>query len=363
MKKSESQSYAAKIEDMKAGGKISEQQALILEEAFSHSEKRRELLYKQIKEQKLKRERRTLGLLGVGLAGIFFMLSLAVMIGGRQGVSRDIKSALVQLDQAGLALSRGDLDEARKRSQLAITKSSRFSLAYAMKGLALQQQFEKTGEAQYKDEAAEAFSKAQQYFEEGRGSKMTGAAFFFFLLFLLFVLTIVCVVFLILHNILVQREENVNESWAQIGVFLQRKIDLIPALLQAAEGYAGHEKSTLEEVISARNEAGKDLAGIEGTGADKKEQLELMNHIQQLISNGLSRIKALVEMYPDLKANQNYLTLQDQIEEVEKSIALARQKFNKRVKAYNVSLRQFPFNLLASAGRFQTKQYFETPAE
>lgn len=360
MKKVKTNTPANKIQAMRADGKISEQQARMLEEALNHSEQRQKVFNQQIKHQKFERERQTWGFLGFGFLIILVLLSFLSIMGSRQGAGRDINRSVVQLNEAGLAMGRGDLDQARELTLHAIRKSSRFPLAYTMKGLIAQQQYQKTGKFEYKEEARTALIQAENYSRERNGAKMTGAGFFFLIIFMLFFLCGVLAIFLVLYNNLVRNEEGVNESWAQIGILVQRKLDLIPALVQSVEGYAKHEKTTLQEVTESRTKADQDLSQISGTGASKQEQLDQISHIQQLMNKGLGKIFALVEKYPDLKANESYLTLQDQISQTENQIAKAREKFNKKVRAYNTHMRQFPYNILVSVGKFEAKQYFKT---
>jgi len=175
------------------------------------------------------------------------------------------------------------------------------------------------------------------------------------------VVGILSVLVLILHNILVRQEERANEAWAETVTFLQRKLDLIPAVLEATKNYAQHEKETHQEVIQARTMA-QDVMDAIGGIALSKDKLKEFLETQEKIGSGLGRLFALVEKYPELKANTNFLVLQEQIQEAEDEIARARNVYNEKVRAYNASLRYFPLNLIAALLQFKPKEYFQAEA-
>ncbi len=153
------------------------------------------------------------------------------------------------------------------------------------------------------------------------------------------------------YNRVVVMQEQVNASWAQVQTVLQRRFDLIPNLVNTVKGYAAHEAGVLTAVTEARAKVGG-----AGTPADRmKAEGEL--------SGALSRLMVVVENYPQLKANQNFLTLQDELEGTENRIAVERQRYNETVKTYNQYIRMFPQNILAGIFRFETKPFFEAPGE
>ncbi len=153
------------------------------------------------------------------------------------------------------------------------------------------------------------------------------------------------------YNRIVVIQEQVNASWAQVQTMLQRRFDLIPKLVETVKGYASHEERVLTAVTEARAKVGG-----AGTPADRmKAEGEL--------SGALSRLMVVVENYPQLKANQNFLTLQDQLEGTENRIAVARERYNETVKTYNQYIRMFPQNILAGIFRFEAKPFFEALGE
>ena len=152
------------------------------------------------------------------------------------------------------------------------------------------------------------------------------------------------------YNRFVSMDEAVKGSWAQVENQLQRRFDLIPNLVETVKGYAKQEKDVLVEVTNARAKVGG-----AGTVPDK------INANNEL-SGALSRLLVVVEKYPDLKSNQNFIRLQDELAGTENRIAVERMRYNDAVKAYNVAIRSFPANLLAGMFGFQKATFFEAPA-
>ncbi len=153
------------------------------------------------------------------------------------------------------------------------------------------------------------------------------------------------------YNELVTMEEQVNGAWAQVENQLQRRYDLIPNYVETVKGYAAHEREVLIEVTEARSK----VAGASGV----EEQIQANNQL----TSALSRLMVVVERYPDLKANQNFIRLQDELAGTENRIAVERRRYNEAVRAYNTKIRTFPTNLVASLFGFEKKEFFEVPKE
>ena len=158
------------------------------------------------------------------------------------------------------------------------------------------------------------------------------------------------------YNGLVKQQENVEKSWANVDNQHQRRADLIPNLVETVKGYAKHEQETLEGVIEARANATK--VTIDPTKMTP-EDLQKYQAAQGDVTNALSRLIAVSENYPDLKANQNFLELQSQLEGCENRIAVARKDFNEAAQEYNTNRRTFPTNIIASIFNFGDKPYFK----
>ena len=158
------------------------------------------------------------------------------------------------------------------------------------------------------------------------------------------------------YNQFVTAEENVETAWSQVENQYQRRSDLIPNLVNTVKGYAAHEQTTLEQVIAARAQATAIKLDAAQMTAD---QIQAFNDAQGQLSMALGRIMAVSEAYPDLKANQNFLELQAQLEGTENRITVARNTFNEQAKAYNVLIRRFPKNIIAQMFGFEKKPYFE----
>ena len=161
------------------------------------------------------------------------------------------------------------------------------------------------------------------------------------------------------YNGLVKEQQNVEESWAQVENVYQRRADLIPNLVQTVKGYAKHEKETLEGVVQAR--ANATSVKIDASNLDEAS-LKKFQAAQGELGSALSKLLAVREAYPDLKANENFRDLQAQLEGTENRITVERRKFNKAALNYNTAVRTFPKNIFAGMFGFQTKPYFQAEA-
>ncbi len=158
------------------------------------------------------------------------------------------------------------------------------------------------------------------------------------------------------YNSLVSMDENVSNQWANVETQYQRRADLIPNLVNTVKGYAAHEKETLEGVIAARSQATQ--IKVDPTNLTP-EKLAEYQKAQGQLATALGKLLAITENYPDLKANQNFLELQAQLEGTENRINVARKNFNDAAKAYNTAIRRFPKNILAGMFGFDKRAYFE----
>jgi LemA protein len=171
------------------------------------------------------------------------------------------------------------------------------------------------------------------------------------LIVVLVVVVLVALYFFGMYNRIVALRNDVDGSWKQVDVQLQKRYDLIPNLVETVKGYATHEQETLERVIQARNMA------MTAQGAEAQGQAENM------LTGALKSIFALSEAYPDLKANQNFLMLQQELANIENKIAYSRQHYNDVVQNYNTVQQQFPTNLIAPMAGAKPAQYFELTEE
>lgn len=153
------------------------------------------------------------------------------------------------------------------------------------------------------------------------------------------------------YNGLVAMDESVKGAWAQVENQLQRRYDLIPNYVETVKGYAAHEREVFVEVTEARSR----VAGAESI----PEKIEANN----ALSSALSRLLLVVERYPDLKANTNFIRLQDELAGTENRIAVERRRFNEMVREYNTKIRSFPTNVLAGLFGFEKAAFFEVPPE
>ena len=159
------------------------------------------------------------------------------------------------------------------------------------------------------------------------------------------------------YNSFVAAEEDVESSWAQVENQYQRRADLVPNLVATVKGYAAHEREALERVVEARSHATQMVVDPSNI---TPQQLMAYQSAQGELTQALGRLLALAERYPDLKANQNFLELQTQLEGTENRIAVARQNFNDVARTYNTKIRRFPNNIIARICNFEKRPYFES---
>lgn len=158
------------------------------------------------------------------------------------------------------------------------------------------------------------------------------------------------------YNGLVNLDEGVANKWGDVETQYQRRADLIPNLVNTVKGYAAHEQETLESVVAARSQATQIKVDPENLTPEKLAEFQ---KAQGEVTSALGKLLAITENYPDLKANQNFLELQAQLEGTENRINVARMNFNDATKKYNTAIRRFPKNILAGMFGFEKRSYFE----
>ena len=168
----------------------------------------------------------------------------------------------------------------------------------------------------------------------------------------IFVIIVIPLLYLIsARNGLVTMDETVKESWAQVENQLQRRYDLIPNLVETVKGYAAHEEGVFVKVTEARSKV---------AGASSIDNKITANNE---LSSALSRLLVVVEQYPELKANENFIRLQDELAGTENRIAVERRRYNEKVKEFNIKIRKFPTNLVAAMFNFEKAAFFDVPEE
>lgn len=159
-----------------------------------------------------------------------------------------------------------------------------------------------------------------------------------------------------MYNGLVTMDESVNSQWANVETQYQRRADLIPNLVNTVKGYASHEKETLEGVVEARSKATQMQVNANDLTPEKLAEYQ---KAQGAVTSALGKLLAITENYPDLKANQNFLELQAQLEGTENRINVARTNFNNAAQTYNTAIRRFPKSIFATMLGFDKRVYFE----
>lgn len=164
------------------------------------------------------------------------------------------------------------------------------------------------------------------------------------------------------YNRMVTLDENVEAAWAQVQNQYQRRFDLIPNLVETVKGFAAQEQETLTAVTEARSRAGG-VMNMDSSLLDDPEAFARFQEAQSGLGAALQRLLVITENYPDLKSNQNFLALQDQLEGTENRISVERRRFNEAVQAYNSYIRRFPRMIVANITGFEKKSYFSADAD
>lgn len=164
------------------------------------------------------------------------------------------------------------------------------------------------------------------------------------------------------YNSLVNLDEGVSEQWAEVQNQYQRRLDLIPNLVSTVKGYAKHESEVFTQISEARASAGGQI-NISDEVLSDPEAFARYQQVQDNLGSSLQRLLVVTENYPELKADQNFLSLQDQLEGTENRITVARQRYNDVARKYNTKVRSFPANIIGNMGGFEKKTYFAASAE
>lgn len=164
------------------------------------------------------------------------------------------------------------------------------------------------------------------------------------------------------YNSMIELDEQVKQQWAQVENQYQRRYDLIPNLVETVRGYAKHESDVLTQVTEARASVGG-MIKIDESILEDEEKMAQLQKIQDSLSGALQRLLSVTENYPELKANQNFLALQDQLEGTENRISIERKRYNETAQEYNTKIRRFPNAFIANMFGFKTKAYFSAAVE
>ncbi len=330
-------------------GAVTEEDAVRLLAAWHAAEARDRRVREEVARRRKGRRRLalawTVAMGAVGVALVALVVALAVRPAVREPASVPVASwASADRDSLDAAISRL---EAAARRPAAAADLRPLAAAY-------RERHARVGAPQDLRRAVEIEARAERL---ERSSGMRGHPVIFGAALGLLVVGGLVASLLFLYNGLVSRDERVEERWAQVETTLQRRLDLVPVLVETVRGYAEHERETLVAVTEARARAQGALRAAAGE-PPSGEETAAMTESQEDLSAALAGLLAVAERYPDLEASGNFLALQDQLEGTENRIAVERQRYNDAVRSYNASLRRFPTNLVAGLLGFEPREYF-----
>jgi len=342
----------ARLRKLIQEGKLAEDEGWQLLEAFEAAEARDRVVLEELRRvQAVRRSGRVWGSVSVGLLVMAMAyLSVATVIGSARAPSATLAPTLPQLVGE-------DLDRAIERLEQQVRRPATAS-DYRLLSVAYRQRFERTHIDADQQRAVQMWARAERL---ERRTAMAGRGVFG-VIFVLVIVTAVALWVMAMYNGLAKSDEQVNVRWAQVEAVLQRRLDLIPQLVETVKGYVMHERETLVAITEAR---GKALGILQATGQTAPKSTKTMEELtaaMTALSNTSKSLFALVEQYPELKANTNFLTLQDQLEGTENRIAVERQRYNDAVRDYHARLRVFPSNVVAGMFGFEAREYFESKA-
>ena len=353
-----------KIEQMIQEDKITPEQAELLLHALNESERRRQAVMEDLKAHKKSRKNRVKRTLGSGLLIALLLISILLHLAIAQSPGRDVQKALKVFGQATGFVENQNYLQAIESIENGIDEAPRFFLGYTMLGMTYRMMRDADKTQNFEVLAAEAFDQAANLLKQKAGEnrrKITAA--FFLVVFVVLILSGIGLLLSLLYNSLVRREEDVSESWALVATYCQRRLDLIPLVMDAVKQIVGHERETFNAVSEARSRAGTALEHAGGMATEDAQKLGKIDRAEAALELAMGKISALAEQYPDLKTNTNYLAMQQELSNTENQIAYARQAYSQKVKKYNTGLRTFPFNLMAAAFGFNARTYFAATEE
>jgi LemA protein len=340
-----------RIRELIDSGRIPPEEGQRLLEALHSAESQDRILREELREiEAAKRSSRRWTLAAVGLAAIAALALLVVVVGPGPLTSADQDARIsAQLASQDLDVAIAQLEQ-RLRQPGTASDYRTLSVAYYMR-------YQQSGDESDRLRAVEAGARADQM---QRRFSMQGRSGVFGLLFVLIILTTVILGIALMYNGLTTRDERVEERWAQVEAVLQRRLDLVPALVETVRGYANHERDTLTAVTEARVKALGALESAQGASPRDPQMAQTVTSAQDQLSSALGRLLAIAEQYPDLRASASFVTLQSQLEGTENRIAVERQRYNTSVRDYNSRLRAFPSNVVGAMFGYEGREYFES---
>ena len=340
------------IQQMIREGRLKEEEGRNLLEAFEAAEARDATLREELRHQR-------------AIPRTFWALPIAMLIALGMGLAAGVAGAIFapprqqtaqpQVVRATQERSGSDTDSTIARLEHYLRQPSGSAADYRLLGSAYQARYQALGDDVDRQRASAALARADQL---ERRTAMKGNPVVLGSLFVLVIVAAIVIWMMAMYNGLAKADESINERWAQVETVLQRRLDLIPQLIETVKGYALHERETLIAVTEARARALGILQATSSAAPKSAATVTKLDNAQEDLSNALKKVFALAEQYPDLKANSSFLALQDQLEGTENRIAVERQRYNDAVRTYNTKSRVFPSSVVAGMFGYLPRGYF-----
>lgn len=334
-------------------GKIPEQEGWQLLEAFDSAESKDAVIREELQRIQVRSSRSRVA---VVVSGIIGLVGCSMLFGGLMAARFQVPESTTAIDRTEMS---ADLTPRIEVLERQVKRRPGSAGDYRTLAQAYAQRAVRSGSSVDRQQAAEALARAEGL-ERRHGMK--GNPLVFGAFFILVIMTAIVVWIMGMYNGLGKSDERINERWAQVETVLQRRLDLVPQLVETVKGYAAHERETLMAVTEARARVLGVLQATSGTAPKGRQATQELSRAQQELAGALRRILAVAEQYPDLKASSGFLALQDQLEGTENRIAVERQRYNDTVRAYNARLRVFPSNVVGALFGYEPRVYFESAA-
>jgi LemA protein len=343
------------IERLKSEGKISDSEARELEAALETSRAEDEALLRQFKQRRAHRRPGSIwavlniSVLCLALAAFTYLSVVAPSRASRAAsAEREAPEAFkgqnLDVVIAGLEAKLRQPGRPSDYRQLARAYTKRFQISQQHSDLLLAEQaLARARSLQHKDPTEAGMAKHSAVFG---------------ILWTVIIIAGIGVTIMLPYNSLVKKDEMVDARWSQVETVLQRRLDLIPGLVESVKGYAKHEQQTLLAVTEARSKALSVLSGSAAQTRERDSDLGELDQADTQLRAALGRLFVVVEQYPALQASTNFITLQDQLEGSENRIAVERQRYNDAVRHYNAKIRAFPGNVVSAMFGFTPRAYF-----
>ena len=352
--------YSEKIKQLHNEGKISFEQAKIIFEESQKTDKNEKFFLEQVFLQKHKRERSLWGVLIVWTILLVFCLSVLIFSGPSDRLDASTKKALKEIEFANFYLVRGDYEEAISLYEDCIEKYPDVEIVNVLQGLSYKLQFLELNDKKSLEAYVRIFHNVLESMTGKKNLKPNGKMnSFFILIFIVLFVSVFKLVSIFIYMVLVNKERKINKLWIQISIFLQRKIDFMPALIEGIIERAGNERGELKTVLVACLKGKEDLTEIGGLAIESSVEMRRTVGGESSMGYGFKNLGIFLERFPQLQSEKHVMALREQLQGIDNELYKIIEKYNLRVGKYNKLICRKPFEGLVNNFGFYRKSEFQ----